>query len=96
MPFAQLRALVISLIDLPPDRPIGDAGEGAPVPSARCTPIDPVAGPRRAGRLPTDPGDDPVAEFDTRPTTCLPGPRTSTLDQLISALQRFPDRPRRR
>jgi hypothetical protein len=57
MPFAQLRALVLSLID---------------------------------------PDDDPVAEFDTRPTTCLPGPRTNTLDQLISALEQCPDSGRRR
>ena len=28
--------------------------------------------------------DDPAAEFEMRPTTCLP--RTSTLDQLIAAL----------
>lgn len=36
--------------------------------------------------------DDPVAEFDTRPTTCLPGPRTSTLDQLIAALPSYDSR----
>jgi hypothetical protein len=51
MPFAQLRALVLSLVD---------------------------------------PGDDPVSEFDTRPTICLPGPRTNTLDQLVAALKRPP------
>lgn len=32
--------------------------------------------------------EEAVAEFDTRPTNCLPGPRTSTLDQLIAALPR--------
>jgi hypothetical protein len=32
--------------------------------------------------------DDPVAEFDTQATTCRPGPRTSTLDQLIAFLRR--------
>jgi hypothetical protein len=33
--------------------------------------------------------DDAVAaqEFETRPTICLPGPRTSTIDQLIAALR---------
>lgn len=36
--------------------------------------------------------DDPVAEFDSQPTTCLPGPRTSTLDQLIAALPRYESR----
>jgi hypothetical protein len=36
--------------------------------------------------------DDPVAEFDTQPTVCLPGPRTSTLDQLIAALPRYDSR----
>jgi hypothetical protein len=29
-----------------------------------------------------------VAEFETKPTICLPGPRTSTLDQLVAALRR--------
>jgi len=56
-----------------------------------------------------DPLDDPaeaVKEFETQPTTCLPGPRTSTIDQLIAALRRPdvmarppglpPDPPRRR
>ena len=38
--------------------------------------------------------DDPVAEFDAMPTTCLPGPRTSTLDQLIAALPRYERFPR--
>ena len=33
-----------------------------------------------------DDDGDPVAEFETQPTTCLPGPRTSTLDQLIASL----------
>jgi hypothetical protein len=33
-----------------------------------------------------DDDGDPVAEFETQPTTCLPGPRTSTLDQLIALL----------
>jgi hypothetical protein len=36
--------------------------------------------------------DDPVAEFDAQPTTCLPGPRTSTLDQLIAALPSYDTR----
>ena len=36
--------------------------------------------------------DDPTAEFETQPTTCLPGPRTSTLDQLIAALPRYDSR----
>jgi hypothetical protein len=41
-------------------------------------------------------------EFETRPTVCLPGPRTSTIDQLIAALRhpevanRHPSAPRRR
>jgi hypothetical protein len=75
MPFEQLRALVVSLVE--PDRA---------APSAR----------------PDTEREDPVAEFDTRPTTCLPGPRTSTLDQLIAALQQPPSilgrpaQPRRR
>jgi hypothetical protein len=38
--------------------------------------------------------DDPAAEFDAMPTTCLPGPRTSTLDQLIAALPRYERFPR--
>jgi hypothetical protein len=41
-----------------------------------------------------DGDDDPVAEFDAMPTTCLPGPRTSTLDQLIAALPRYERFPR--
>ena len=41
-----------------------------------------------------DADDDPVAEFDAMPTTCLPGPRTSTLDQLIAALPRYERFPR--
>jgi len=41
-----------------------------------------------------DDDDDPVAEFDAMPTTCLPGPRTSTLDQLIAALPRYERFPR--
>ena len=43
----------------------------------------------------TDAGDDdgdPVAEFETQPTTCLPGPRTSTLDQLIASLPSYDSR----
>lgn len=43
--------------------------------------------------------DDPDAavrefEFETQRTTCLPGPRTSTLDQLIAALPRYERFPR--
>jgi hypothetical protein len=62
MPFQQLRALVVSLIepDADPDAEV-DAGPDTEI-------------------------DDPVAEFDTMPTTCLPAPRTSTLDQLIASL----------
>jgi hypothetical protein len=30
---------------------------------------------------------DPVAEFDARPTTCLPHARVETIDQLIAALR---------
>ena len=37
---------------------------------------------------PPGPDDDPATEFDTQATTCRPGPRTSTLDQLIAFLRR--------
>jgi hypothetical protein len=35
---------------------------------------------------------DPVAEFDARPTTCVPHPRVETIDQLIAALPRHEPR----
>ena len=35
---------------------------------------------------------DPVAEFDARPTTCLPHARAETIDQLIAALPRYEPR----
>jgi len=49
------------------------------------TPEDRVA-------LELDADDDPVAEFETQPTTCLPQARVSTLDQLIAALPRYEPR----
>lgn len=55
---------------------------------------DPVPVPAAAAAAcaPELDDDDPVAEFETQPTTCLPAPRTSTIDQLIAALryERFP------
>jgi hypothetical protein len=64
MPFEQLRALVLSLVE-------SDAQRADPEP---------------------EPDDDPVAEFETQPTVCLPQARVSTLDQLIAALPRYEQR----
>jgi hypothetical protein len=72
----QLRTLVTSLI-----RP-----EPGAEPDARADLARETSAPR-SRRHDTEP-DDPAAEFEARPTTCLPVQRASTIDQLITALQR--------
>lgn len=55
-----------------------------PEPEAAHAPEPSAPRNRRHDTVP----DDPAAEFEARPTTCLPVQRASTIDQLIAALQR--------
>jgi hypothetical protein len=72
MPYEQLRELVVSLIE--PDRLPGTVANEAAEATHEATEA-------------THEATEAVNEFETRPTICLPGPRTSTIDQLIAALR---------
>jgi hypothetical protein len=76
MPFEQLRALVVSTVE----------GED-PDASVDLHDLAELADPRDAAEAAAA-----VAEFETRPTTCLPHARVSTLDQLIAALDLYEPR----
>ena len=72
MPFAQLRELVIALID--PPAPLGVVPEGS-------LDLDALA-------FEDEDDIDAEREFESQPTTyALNRPRVSTLDQLIAALR---------
>jgi hypothetical protein len=83
MPFEQLRALVVSLVEAEPDAAPGAAAAPAPRPPRPATGSASGPAPRPPPSI-----TEAVAEFETKPTICLPGPRTSTLDQLVAALRR--------
>jgi hypothetical protein len=80
----QLRTLVTSLIH-PEPRTKPGAEPGAEI-DAQADRARETSAPR--SRRDDTERDDPAAEFEARPTTCLPVQRASTIDQLIAALQR--------
>lgn len=82
MPFAQLRSLVISLIDAPPPR-----FEALPMGSVDMALSSLDLGDDFEGDAGIDDAEAAEREFESQPTTyTLNRPRVSTLDALIATL----------
>jgi hypothetical protein len=87
--YGRARKVEGSVVQTRPPQPHPDAGR-----DTRRMPFEQLRS-LVVSLISTESGDDgdPVAEFETQQTTCLPGPRTSTLDQLIAWLKAAPSLP---